>query len=641
MVGVRAEPRRRTHLTAANHNSIVPALTESLSTRSESAVRAIARRPPEGANMIRRSILLAGFCLAAGCLQPQTRLQSADESERADSSGPDVKTIGDISQMSGVEAVPIAGIGLVTRLEGTGGGVPPGPERVSLEEVLKKRGVENIKELFNSKTTSIVHVSAYVPAGIHKGDPIDVYVTIPETSRTTSLRGGVLEECLLYNYASSNAISAAAGNQVSGRSDATIRGHAWVRAEGPILAGIRPDSDPDDPPSTKSGVIWGGGKNLMPDSMFTLYLNADQQYARVASQIAERINETFHAPGAVGGGTGEVAHAVSKSSVTLTVPGAYRLNIARFLRVVRLTPLDESPGPDSAYSRKLVKQLLDPATTISAALRLEALGSQSISPLKVGLHSEIPLVRFAAAESLAYLGSPSCGEELGKQVAEQPFVQAFALTALASLNEAVCRVKLEELLSAPSPETRYGAFRALRARDERDSLVQGENIGGYWLHQVARSSSPQIHYSTSKRAEIVLFGDAPTFVAPFSLLAGDFVVRAKEGESTCTITRMTVRKGKQIKTSPLDVADVLRAMAELGGNYSDSVELLRQAESTRGLNCAVKVDALPKAPTVYDLARAGVELSGGKSSGLATMSAEIGVTPTLYEKLAAPKSTGE
>src|SRR5207248_466393 len=82
----------------------------------------------------------------------------------------------------------------------------------------------------------------------------------------------------------------------------------------------------------------------------------------------------------------------------------------------------------------------------------EALGPPSIPALKVGLNSDVPLVRFAAAEALAYLGSPSCGEELGKQVAEQPFVQAFALTALASLNEAVCRVKLEELLTAPGPE---------------------------------------------------------------------------------------------------------------------------------------------------------------------------------------------
>jgi Flagellar P-ring protein len=591
--------------------------------------------------MIRRWMLLAGFFMSAGCMQPQTRLQSADDSDRSDRDAAEIRTIGDISAMSGVEPVPVAGIGLVTGLDGTGGGVPPGPERTALEEAMKKRGVTNIKELFNSKTTALVRVSAFVPAGSHKADAVDVYVAIPEIGRATSLRGGSLDECLLYNYASSNAISAVAGNPIGGRADATIRGHAWVKAEGAILAGIRPDSDPDDPPSSKSGVIWGGGKCLMPDRTFTLYLNPDQQYARVAMRVAERINETFHAPG-LSTGTGEFAHAVSKNSVTLNVPGAYRLNMARFLRVVRLVPLNEMPAADSAYAKKLATQLLDPSTTITAALRLEALGAQSVSALKVGLHSEIPLVRFAAAESLAYLGSPSCGEELGKQVAEQPFVQAFALTALASLNEAVCRVKLEELLNAANPETRFGAFRALRARDERDSLVQGEKIGAFWLHEVAKSSSPQVHYSTCKRAEIVLFGDAPKLVPPFSVLAGpEFVLRAKERETTCTICRITTSKGKQTKTCSLELADVLRAMAELGGNYADAIDLLRQAETAHGLNCALKVDALPKAPSVYDLARAGVQLAGGRSDNLAAVSAEIGVTPTLYEKPTAPKTSGE
>ena len=65
----------------------------------------------------------------------------------------------------------VAGVGLVTGLEDTGGGVPPGPERSALEDYLRKRGVENIKELFNSKTTSLVRVAARIPAGAHKSDP--------------------------------------------------------------------------------------------------------------------------------------------------------------------------------------------------------------------------------------------------------------------------------------------------------------------------------------------------------------------------------------------------------------------------------------------------------------------------------------
>ncbi|MFO0809911.1 MAG: flagellar basal body P-ring protein FlgI [Gemmataceae bacterium] len=591
--------------------------------------------------MKRRWLLPAALAVIVGCTHPQARLQSEDDGDRERDVSAEVKTIGDLTEVADVNAIPVIGIGLVTQLDGTGGGVPPGPERTTLEEALRKRGCENIKELFGSKTTSLVRIAASIPPGAKKGDPIDLFLSVPENSRTTSLRGGKLEECLLYNFDSTGRISAAVNpNGAEGRPDQMLRGHALVKCEGPVIAGVSTDAENDDPPSLKRGVVWGGGRSLKPDGTFTLTINPDQQYARVAMRIAERINDTFHAPGA-GAGSGEIATAKHKSYLMLTVPGAYRLNMARYLRVVRLVPLNETPPSDSEYVRKLSRQLLDPATTITAALRLEALGTQSISVLKVGLNSDVPLVRFAAAESLAYLGSPSCGEELGKQVAEQPFVQAFALTALASLNESVCRVKLQELLSASNPETRFGAFRALRARDERDPLVVGEPCGSFTLHRVAPGSAPQVHLATTKKPEVVLFGDGPKLVAPLTLVVGpEFTLRAEEGKSTCTISRFTTRRGKQTKECSLDVGDAIQALAALGGNFADAAELLRQADSSRGLNCALKVDALPKAPTVYDLARAGVKLAGGRNESLSAVSSDIGVTPTLYEKSATPKAAG-
>jgi hypothetical protein len=582
--------------------------------------------------MIRRWGLLAGLLALAGCTHAQPRAQSEDETDRAEREAAAVRTIGDVTTVANVEYIEVRGVGLVTGLENTGGGVPPGPERTALEDYLRKRGVENIKELFNSKTTSVVNVAARVPAGAHKRDVVDVSVFVPDSTRTTSLRGGTLEECLLYNFDStrnlSAAVSAATGAEASNRPESMLRGHAYVKAEGPIIAGVATGDDNGDP-SQKRGVVWGGGNYTGPDRPFLLSINPEFQRAPVAMQIAKRINETFHGPGA---GADDVATARTKTSVTLLVPGPYRLNISRYLRIVRLIPLNDAPPADGVYVQKLSRQLLDPAATVKAALRLEALGPPSIPTLKIGLHSEVPLVRFAAAESLAYLGSPSCGEELGKQVEEQPFVQAFALTALASLNEAVCRVKLEQLLTAPSPETRYGAFQALRARDERDPLVAGEKLGSFWLHEVGKAGPPQIHYSTYRRPEVVLYGDSPKLVAPLSLLAGpEFTVRADEGKTTCTVSRFTARQGKQSKECPLEVAAVLRAVAELGGNYADAVELLRQADAARGLSCSVKADPLPKAPTVYDLARAGARYTG-KIDGIAGVHADIAVTPTLYER---------
>lgn len=591
--------------------------------------------------MVQRWVLLAVLLTACGCLHKQMRLQSDDESER-DAKEAEVKTIGDVTEIDGVARIPVAGVGLVLNLEGTGGGVAPGPERTVLEDYLKKKGVENIKELFNSRTTSAVRIVAAVPVGARKGDAIDIFVSVPENSRTTSLRGGTLAECTLYNYDTTTNISAAVGVSSQGRPEAFLRGHPQVKAVGRILVGLKPEGDGDESVSLKSGVIWGGGRYIGPDRPFSLALNPDQQYSRVAQRIAERVNETFHAPGG-SIGRNDLAIARSKFQVDLSVPGPYRLNLERFIRVVRMIPLDKAPEGDSAYCRKIDKQLFDPATTVTAALRLEALGPQSLPALKVGLNSDVPMVRFASAEALAYLGSPSCGEELARQVTEQPFVQAFALTALASLNEAVCRVKLQEMLAAPSPETRYGAWRALRAMDERDPFVQGEKCGGFWVHSIARHSAPQIHVASSKRPEVVLFGTPPTLVPPFSILAGpEFTLTAQAGDSQCTLSRFTARQGKQSRKCSLEVADVLRTLAEMNGDYADAVELLRQAEAARGLTCVVKTDALPKAPTVYDLARAGVQLAGGRAGRPAAPPPEIAVTPTLYERVvAAPKSAGE
>jgi hypothetical protein len=587
--------------------------------------------------MNRRWVLPAALLAMLGCMHQQTRLQSDDEADR-DPAEPAVKTVGDITEVANADRVPVAGVGLVLGLDGTGGGVPPGPEQAALENALKKMRVENITELFNSKSTSVVRVAAFVPPGARKGDAVDVFVAVPENCRTTSLRGGQLVECVLYNYDTTTNVAAAIGAPTQGRPEQFLRGHQQVKVEGKLLVGLQPEGDGGDAPSPRTAVLWGGGRYVGENKPFVLTLNPGHQYARIAAQVAQRVNETFHGPG-LSAGRGEIAVARTKTAVTLTVPSQYRLNVERFLRVVRLVPYGGAPGRDTEYVADLEAQLLDPATTITAALRLEALGAPSIPALKVGLNSDVPMVRFAAAEALAYLGSPSCGEELARQVTEQPFVQAFALTALASLNEAVCRVKLQELLAAPNPETRYGAWRALVAMDERDPLVRGEPCGGFTLHRVAKASVPQVHVATAKRPEVVIFGESPKLVPPFSVLAGpDFTLTARDGEDHCTLSRFSTRKGKQSKQCPLDVAEVLRALAEMGGDYADAVELLRQAEAARGLTCAVKADALPKAPTVYDLARAGVQLAQTRAGRPAAPPPEIATAPTLYERPAVAKA---
>jgi len=561
------------------------------------------------------SLLLGLF----GCVSPPTRLRGADEPGHDKAA--EVKTVGDVTTFANADPITVCGVGLVTDLEGTGGDAPPGDYRKLLESQLLQAGVENVKEVLASPNNAMVLVSGLIPAGAHKDDPIDVEITLPAQSRTTSLRGGYLRKCFLMDFDSAKSLV-----PTYDKGNPTFIGHKLAHAEGPVLVGFGDDGEAG---KLRHGRIWGGGRSHI-ERQFALILNEGQQLTPVAQRVADRINETFHGP--TRGMLGEIAHPMRRELVYLKVPHQYRHNLPHFMRVVRLIPLDESVEGRGLYRNKLARQLLDPATTVSAALRLEALGPDSIDVLKTGLTSAQPLVRFCSAEALAYLDCPACGQELAHLVEQQPELRAYCLTALASLDESVSHVELRKLLASTSTETRYGAFRSLRALDERDPLVRGEMFNeSFWLHQVAPGTEPLVHLSCTRRPEIVLFGDEPRLVPPFSFLAGDFTVTADKGDTHCTISRFSAEHGTSRRQCALQVADVLRTLAELGGMYPEAFDMLRQAGDCRCVSCPVAIDALPQAVSVYDLAKKGGEFLKVDQE-IRNARLEFGQTPTLFDK---------
>jgi hypothetical protein len=568
-------------------------------------------------------LLLLGL---VGCLHQHTRLQSDDDDrEREREKEPEVKTVGDITDVANAQPIPVSGVGLVYGLDGTGSKARPGYFRTMLENQLLKQKVEHVREVLDSPDTSLVLVTAMIPPGAHKGDPLDVEITLPEDSKTTSLQGGYLKECLLYNYDSTKHLAPDSEGANRG-----LLGHALAKASGPLLVGF---GDGDDAARLRRARIWGGARSKTERPLY-LTMKSDMQKAPLAQLAANRINSVlqgdFHGPHS------ELAHAVNNQLIVLRVPGQYKHNLPRYLRVVRLIPLSERPEVLGAYKRRLREQVLDPKKAVTAALRLEGLGAGSIDLLKRGLQSDHVLVRFCSAEALAYLGSPSCGEELARIVDEKPALRAFSLTALASLDEAVCHVKLRELLNSPSTEARYGAFQALRALDETDAAVQGEEINeAFWLHRVAPNAPSLVHVSYSRRAEIVLFGRDTYFRPPLSLLAGDFTVTAAENDDHCTIARLSVRHGTQRRQCSLGVYDVLKTVGELGGGYPQVVELLRQANKCHSITCGLAVDALPQATSVYYLAEHGAtdpEFRQADDDEIRNAKADFLAVPTLFDK---------
>jgi Flagellar P-ring protein len=565
---------------------------------------------------------LAGF---AGCKttdtdklkQVQSRSQIGEEPGDIDGT----TTVGSKTSIGNTEMIQVSGVGLVYGLPGTGSSPPANGWRLMLEDTLKKQGQTNLKELLDNpnRSTSLVLVTAMIPPGVRKGDPIDIQITLPDESKTTSLKGGRLFLCELYTTdTTGNIKSMVHEGRQSSPSGELRKGDVWVRAEGPLLAGqfipanasaasAGPETDADGQPLYKVAKIWGGGRVLRTRAYFTL-LNPGEQNSRTAAIIAERINTTFHA-------TSEpnlkVADAKSKDLILTNVPLAYRNNHYRFLLVSRQVPLLPC-GPDSVYRKKLEEELLDPATTLVAAVKLEALGSSSMRALRVGLESLSPWVRFASAESLTYLGQTDGAAELARLAEDHTALRAPALKALASMDDSACTDRLADLMASADPYLRYGAFMALRLADDNNSAAKGLLVNNsFWLHQMAPSSPSMIHLTTERRCEIALFGDSPKLRGPFTLPVGsEFTVHVPANGGDATVTRIVkVKKGREEEledrkaSCKTDLAAVLVTIGRLGGGYAEAVELIRRADRAQVLSASVMIDAIPPELNIKQLAQ--------------------------------------
>jgi len=561
--------------------------------------------------------LIVGAGLAGGCISPllnraktTIRPQAAEEPAEADANA----TIGQRTSVGNIEPIAVTGIGLVYELAGTGSSPPHDAYRSTLEATIRKQKGDPRKLMDDpAKTTSLVVVSATVPPGARAGDKLDVAITLPQGSKTRSLKQGVLLQSDLTN----TELAASARQALSSSGIPTdkapladgstvLAGNRLAIAEGPLVAGY--DSTAPDPEAgPRSARIWGGARNLL-DRPYYLFLNENTPQPRVAMLIAERLNSVFHAPGERLGKLAE-AKVQGRPLIVAFVPPAYRLNHGRFLLVARQVPL-APVGPDSIYRKQLEVEVTRPESALVAALKLEALGEGSEQALRVGLESDSPWVRFAAAESLAYLGKAQerVAVELARLAETHPALRSHCLTALASQDDAYCVDQLVELMRKPDPELRYGAFVALRSGDERNEAIRGNRINGsFSLHAVAPNSDPLVHVATDGKAEVVLFGSAWPLQGPFSIpLGNDFIVSAKADEPVVTITRVTVKDGEPIavpRVVKADMAAVLKALGELGGTFAEAVELIRKAEKSDVMVAAVKFDARPRGLTVQNLAQ--------------------------------------
>ncbi|MEN6404881.1 MAG: flagellar basal body P-ring protein FlgI [Thermoguttaceae bacterium] len=539
--------------------------------------------------MRRRHFLLVASSLATigfgGCswLGGTMRSQSPDKQDEITEESRNAKLVGDLVVPTGLNPTRIDAVGLVTCLHGTGSDPDPSPERAVLLSEMQMRGVVNPNTILHSGNVSLVKIQGYLRPGIQKGDRFDVEVRVPTQSETTSLRGGYLLETRLTE-------SAILENRIH-------HGNRLAQAQGPIM--IDPTADPKkDKVMMCRGRILGGGVSMVSRPV-GLVLTPGHQDARNSARVANAVNKRFHM--LQNGVKTGLAKAKDNQYIELQVHPRYKDCVARYCQVVRATPLTESPAERMKRIAELGDKLMDPETAADAAMQLEAIGSEGVDTLLKGLKSNNLEVRFYAAESLAYLDRREAAEPLAQIARQEPAFRVFALAALSTMQDFLAYEYLRDMLSAPSAETRYGAFRSLWTMNPKDTLVRGEVLGEQFHYHVLNvDGPPMVHVTRSRLPEIVLFGHEQRLQTPLAVNAGNAIMVTSSGGDEVSISKFSVQDGDQKRVVSTRLDDVIHAIVELGGSYPDVVQALQEAKTNGALASRFDIDALPETGREYE-----------------------------------------
>jgi flagellar basal body P-ring protein FlgI len=576
--------------------------------------------------MKRRQVLqlLSGAALLgmSGCSWFNGLTMRSQSPEPAEPEEPRTRLVSDLAVPFGMHPVRVQAVGLVTGLHGAGSDPGPSPQRAALLEEMQTRGVTNPNTVLSSGDVSLVLLQGVLRPGIQKGDHFDIDLRVPSQSETTSLRGGFLLETRLQEMA-------VLGNQLH-------PGKLLALARGPVM--VDPTADPKkDRILLCRGRILGGGLALKSRPL-GLVLTPGHQNVMNSSRVANVVNKRFHTF-QKGIKTG-VAKAKTDEFIELVVHPRYKDNIARYVQVVRAVAIAESAHERMQRVASLQSKLLDPATAADAAVQLEAIGSEGVDVLCKGINAKDAEVRFYAAEALAYLDRREAAEPLGLIARDQPAFRVFAMTALSAMQDFAAYEQLRGLLSAPSAETRYGAFRALWAMNEKDPLVKGERLGGqFGYHVLDVSGPPMVHVTRNRVAELVLFGTEQRLTTPLAVNAGNDIMVTSSGGDEIAVSKYTVADGDQKRTVSTRLDDVIRAVVELGGTYPDVVQALQEAKNSGALASRFEVDALPEAGRSYDRIATGEEGEGEEGERVQTAAASP--SPELSTKRGAGSSNAD
>jgi flagellar basal body P-ring protein FlgI len=529
----------------------------------------------------RRAFLGLGMGLAAcsGCASQLMRGQTPEPEELVsdDKEKREVELVGDFAHPWGLHFTELESVGLVTNLDSTGRDLPPtAPQRQLLVNEMLSHDVHKPDEILQSSKTSIVLVRGVLPPGIQKGDKFDVEVSVPRGSETTSLRGGWLMSSRL--------------RQVLVTDGTLHTGHVDALAEGNVLVDAVFENHSTRATETHGRILGRAVSNVTRD--LGLAIRGKDASYRIVTLISRAVNNRFYTFDQ-GVKTG-VCTAKRPNFLELSIPANYRHNIYHYIRVVSKIPLREDGVKRAERLELLEKKLLEPATADSAAVQLEAIGKDATEALKRGIGSSDPEVKFYSAEALAYLDDAAAAVPLGEIARSESAFRWHALTALTSMNHVSALSVLSELLHVASAETRYGAFRAIHTRSPDDPSSRGEALGdAFYYHLLPTSGEPMVHFTRSKRPEVVLFGHDQRFTPPEAANAGKSILVTTINEETVKVSHFRAGEDTLAETCGTSLDQLIRTVVRLGASYADVIQLVHELKKSGSLASRVAIEALP------------------------------------------------
>lgn len=552
---------------------------------------------PERSTLPRRGFLALLATLFSGCSEAWLFTKSGKSTRTRDEEALGPELVGDVARIWGDKTQRVTAICLVTSLRGTGGEPAAGSDRRKmLIDMMKKNRVDDITGLLASKNVADAVVEGFIPPAAQKGDRFDVLVATPNGAETSSLRHGWLLLTPLKQ-----------AKEFDGR---MLQGHTEAEAEGPIIVDSEFDSVKDqiDPtsqarinPREVRGKIVGGGIVRKP-RVFGLVISPDKKTTIMQTTIIQNsINRRFNYMDR--GAKAGVASAKEDDYIELKLDPQYRGNLDRYFKVILSVAIGERDEERSIRLQRLRTMLMEPTSSMSAALQLEAIGPRGIDTLLEGLESSDLQVRFLSAEALAYQDKHQAVKALQEAAETESAFRWHALAALSTITHVSALDALDSLLHVASAETRYGAFRALKKRSESSPIFGAESLGEngtFVLHTVPSNGAPMIHYTRSREPEIVLFGDPIEMRVPEFLDGGkEFLIKGADDSSQIKVCRFTPGKEDRVIICPPRVKDFIHALVQVGASYGLIVQLLDQAKRNDLLACRLVADATPKANREY------------------------------------------